>query len=124
MDYMMNALYHILTFVTKNVPIQKSGFTVKTQPSFDYGTNANIYGIYKPQSTNMSLFGNVSISNTKQQLTIGGFNERTENETTFGASVGARNSLGALSLNYNQRLDHLNSTNNRSIVSLNAAINL
>lgn len=98
------------------------GHSVISKPAVDCGLNGNIYGIYNTDKA--AIFSSASISRDLQKLKIGGFNEQTENSTTFGAKIGVQNKNGSLSLNYTNKLDKLNSTRNRSVVSLNATVNL
>ena len=100
------------------------GHAVVSQPCLDYGISGNIFAAVKPENSKTTFFGSASLGNTKQQLRLGGMNERTEDITVFGATLGAENKKGSVSLNYNGRFDRLNSTRDRSVISLNAKVNL
>ena len=102
-----------------------SGYSVVTRPSIDYGTSAQIHGSYKPSGSDVTIFGSANYGLEKQRIRIGGFNEQTENVRTLGVSVGAQlGQKGSVSLNYNGRFDKLNSTRDRSVVSIGARVNL
>ena len=101
------------------------GYAVVTKPSVDYGANGYVQATYRPEGSNVTIFGGVNYGVEKQNIRVGGFNEQTENNTTLGASIGAQ--LGnktRLSFNYNNLNYRLNSTRNREVFSVSARVNL
>lgn len=102
-----------------------SGYSEVTKPSIDYGASLQVQASYKPSNKDITIFGSANFGIEKQRIRIGGFNELTENSRTLGVSVGTQ--LGkktTVTLNYNGKFDKLNSTRNRSVVSVGAKINL
>ena len=101
------------------------GYSVITKPSIDYGAGTQLNASYKPSSSDITIFGNANYGIEQQRIRIGGFNEQTENVRNLGVSVGAQiGDKGTVSLNYNGKFDKLNSTRDRSVISVGARVNL
>ena len=100
-----------------------AGFPTNTT-SVDYGASGEIQGTYKPNNSNVTVFGAANAGLDKQKISIGGFNEQAENITTLGVTIGAQNRKGSVSLNYNSEINKLNSTKNRKIFSVGATLNI
>ena len=100
------------------------GYAVVTRPSFDYGVNLQTAATYK-LNNNTTIFGAVNAGMQRQKLNIGGFNETTENNTTLGVSIGASlKNDSRVQLSYSAKMDKLNSTRNRDVVSLSYTKNI
>ena len=101
------------------------GYAVVTKPSVDYGASGYIQAAYKPESSNVTIFGGVNYGIEKQNLRVGGFNEQTENTSSLGVSLGAQ--IGGntrVSFNYNNINNKLNATRSREIFSVSANVSL
>lgn len=96
-------------------------YGVLAQPAKSYGGSAEAHVAYRPNNS-VTLFGNTGVFLERQQLTLGGFNERVEDRTTFTALVGADfNNKISLSAGYKQEINPLNRTRNYSTFNLGAA---
>ena len=102
-----------------------NGYSVITKPSIDYGASGQLQASYKPNESNITIFGGVNYGIEKQRIRIGGFDEITEDSRNIGVTVGTQiGSKTTVNLNYNGKIDKLNSTRNRSVISVGARINL
>ncbi len=102
-----------------------SGYSVITKPSVDVGATGHVQASYKPEGSNITIFGGANYGIEQQRIRIGGFNEQTENVRTLGVNVGAQiGNNGSVNLSYNGKVDKLNSTRDRSIISIGAKVNL
>ncbi len=98
---------------------------VITQPAKDSGISGGVAAEYRPAGTDVTIFGNSNVSIVRQNLSVGGFNQLTENNKKFSVSVGAKlNEKTALSVGYTKESDALNKTRNNSSVMVGVKINL
>ncbi len=99
------------------------GYGVVTKPSKEAGVEGSIYGVYRPANSDVTIFGNVNAGLERQRLTIGGFNEQTENNLKLNTSLGIQlNPKWTISAGYSRELDKLNPTRNNSAFSLGCKI--
>ncbi len=100
-------------------------YGVVTRPSKEAGVEGNIYGIYRPQDTKVTIFGKLNAGMERQRLTLGGFNEQTENNIKLNTTIGVQlNPKVTVQAGYSRELDKLNPTRNNSAVSIGCKINL
>ncbi len=96
---------------------------VVTAPAKDFAVNGGLYASYKPNNSDIMIFGQLNSSHERQKLNIGQFKQQTENVTTLGAVLGAQiNDRTTLHAGYSRTFDKLNSTRNQSVISLGAKI--
>jgi len=100
---------------------EASAFTTLTPTSKDTGASGSVWGAYTPAGSNTTVYGSVFASTQQQYLTIGGFNEKTENTTVLAATLGAQlNNKWSVEAGYTRIDDNLNPTRNNNIVSIGA----
>lgn len=98
-----------------------SAFTTLTPTSKDTGASGTVWGTYTPAGTDTAVYGSVFASTQQQHLTVGGFNDRTENTTVLAATLGAQlNNKWSVEAGYTRIDDKLNPTRNNNIVSVGA----
>ena len=109
--------------LTVGVGVQAYG--VVTCPSKETGVEGNIYGIYRPQDTKVTIFGKLNAGMERQRLTLGGFNEQAENNIKINTAIGVQlNPKVSVQAGYSRELDKLNPTRNNSAVSIGCKINI
>lgn len=98
-------------------------YSTITKPSKDMGIEGNISVQVKPDNSNISFFGNAKAVVERQKLTIGGFNERTENNVQLGTTIGATfKNKSTVYFNTTINRDKLNPTKNYSTFSAGCKI--
>lgn len=98
-----------------------SAFTTLTPTSKDTGVSGTVFGSYKPADSNVTVYGSVFASKQQQHLTVGGFNEQTENSSVLAATLGAQlNKKWSVEAGYTRVNDALNQTRNNNIISVGA----
>ena len=99
------------------------GYCVVTPSSKDRGASGSLYTAFKPENNNVSYFGNVTGSLDCQNISVGGFNELTENNSTFSATVGAQlNPNTSVRFNYTRYDDKLNKTRSNNAFTVGTRI--
>lgn len=99
-------------------------YAVVTNPSKDYGVEGSLFAAYRPSGSKSVVFGSASAAYEGQRLTIGGFNEKTENNLSLQTTLGVQlSSNSTVSATYKQKQDWLNSTRNNSEFTLNYRMN-
>ena len=102
-----------------------SGYGAVTRQSVDYGAEGKLQVAYKPQGSNVTIFGGIGTGVERQRLNMGGFSVKSENISTLGATLGVQlKNSSKISLNYKREDNKLNPTRNQSIISATAQINL
>ena len=96
---------------------------VVTAVDKDFGVDGNVSVVFKPSNSNVLLYGDANVGLYRQRITIGGFNEQTENKTHFSVGLGAQlNPKTSVSVRYNNERDALNKTRNNSSVTIGTKI--
>ena len=99
-------------------------YGVVTRPSKEFGIRGGISAQYKPENSNVTFYGNARTTFETQNLTIGGFNEQTENKLTFDALIGAQvNSRTNIYAGYTKEINKLNPTKNISMFNVGLKLN-
>lgn len=100
-----------------------NAYSVISRPSSSYGLSAQVDAEYKPKGSKVSVFTKAGFSIDREQLSLGGFNERVEDKTTFSALIGANlNDKVSLNSGYKQEINHLNKTKNNSTFNVGAVV--
>ena len=96
---------------------------VVTAVDKDFGVDGNVSVVFKPSNSNVLLYGDANVGLYRQRITIGGFNEQTENKTLFSVGLGVQlNPKTSVSVRYNNERDALNKTRNNSSVTIGTKI--
>ena len=97
--------------------------SVVTPVDKDLGVEGSVQAVYKPENSKVVLHGEAQAGLYKQRLTIGGFNEQTENTKNFSVALGAQlNPRTSVSLRYNNERHALNKTRNNSSVTIGTRV--
>ena len=89
----------------------------------DFGLQGGVSAAFKPADSNVILYTDAGAGLYRQKITIGGFNEQTENKTNFSIGLGAQlNPKTSVSLRYNREHDALNKTRSNSSVTIGTRI--
>ena len=97
--------------------------SVVTPVDKDLGVQGGINAVYKPENSNILFHGEATAGLYKQKITIGGFNEQTENTRNFSVSLGAQlNPKTSVSVRYDNENHALNKTRNNSSVTIGTKI--
>ena len=118
---------HVNTTPADNLVLEAGlgGCAVISKPAKDFGLKGSLSAIYQPENSRISFFGKAEAEYANQHLNLGGFKQKTENITTLGAIIGANlNKKTSIHAGYNRTFDKLNSTKNKSIITLGVRINL
>lgn len=110
-----------------NLALQAEGsaYNVVSKPSKETGLNVGVKAFYKPNNSNISFFGGASTDVEKQKLTLGGFNQLTENNVKFNTVFGAQiNNNTTISVGYTKTNDKLNITKNNNMFHVGFKTNL
>ena len=93
---------------------------VFTQASQDYGISGNVTAGYRPDGSNVTIFGSAGAGLTRQNLSTGLFNQQTENNLASSIAIGAKWDNKSVSVGYNNFNNKLNPTENLSNISVTA----
>ena len=100
----------------------KAGAAVTTVDK-DFCVSGNVSAAYKPGDSKIVIYGDANAGLYRQKITVGGFNEQTENKTYFSIGAGAQlNPRTSVSLRYTNERDALNKTRNNSSVTIGTKI--
>ena len=87
------------------------------------GVQGGVSAAFKPADSNVILYTDAGAGLYRQKITIGGFNEQTENKTNFSIGLGAQlNPKTSVSFRYNREHDALNKTRSNSSVTIGTRI--
>ena len=99
------------------------GYSVFTKSSNDYGVSGEVHAKYSPNSK-VSLFGSANVGVEQQNLSIGLFNQKTENNLTLSTTLGAQlNKNTTVYANYTRYNDNINATRNYNQFEVGAKFN-
>lgn len=97
--------------------------SVVTPADKDFGVQGRINAVYKPENSNIVLQGDATAGLYKQKITMGHFNEQTENVKNFSVGLGAQlNPRTSVSVRYNNEINALNKTKNNSSFTIGTRI--
>ena len=105
------------------VGMSHSGYVVSTPVSTDTGLNTS-FGFKYRKDNDLAFTGNVFVAKENQKLSIGLFNEQTENNTGLGISLGAKYKRNEFNISYSTKKDKLNPTKNINYIGIGANIKL
>ena len=104
--------------------VQGRGYMTAGPAVKETGFEAGIFTQYRPNGSNISFWGKVNTVFENQRLTIGGFNEKTENKVGLNFSAGALiNPNLSVYTGYNRNIDKLNSRENYSTFTVGCKLN-
>ena len=105
----------------ENLQVGVSGraYGVVTRPTKEAGVEGSVFAQYRPSASDVRIFGEAGASLERQKLTMGGFNEQTENNVKINTTLGVQlNPNLCVTAGYGRHIDHLNPTRNYSTFNI------
>lgn len=103
---------------------EASIYNIATPSVTERGGNIGFKGSYHTKS-GINIFGQTNFEIEKQKLSIGGFNETTENKLKFNTTVGAQiNPNTMITVGYSQTKDKLNATRNNNTFNIGVKVKI
>ena len=103
--------------------VKGQAYTAVTPSVKETGFGAGVFAQYKPEGKNTVIFGQANTVFKKQKLTLGGFNEQSENNVNFNVGAGIRSGNHTFTADYQKYNDKLNATKNYSTFTLGYKMN-
>ena len=104
--------------------VQGKAYMTTTRSAKETGLEAGICSHYKPNYSKVTFYGQANTVFENQKLTLGGFNEKTENKVKLNVNAGALiNPDLAVYAGYSRNIDKLNNRENYSTFTIGCKMN-